>query len=70
MEVCHDKIGIMVLHITQTLGVPVVDGVTAAVELVQSLVSLGLKTSKYGELAAPLPKPMIGLLQEFTLKHN
>jgi len=54
--------------ISQALGgVPVVDGVSAAVELVQSLVSLGLGTSKHGELAVPNAKPVTGLLQEFTL---
>jgi len=54
-------------HIAQTLGVPVVDGVTAGMELLQSLVALGLNTSKHGELAAPLAKPITGLLQGFTL---
>jgi len=54
-------------HISATLGVPVIDGVTAAMELVQSLVALNLSTSRRGELAAPIPKPVIGLLQEFTL---
>jgi len=54
-------------HISATLGVPVVDGVTAGTELVQSLVALKLGTSKHGELAAPIPKPITGLLQEFTL---
>jgi len=54
--------------ISQALGgVPVVDGVSAAVELVQSLVSLGLATSKHGELARPNAKPVVGLLQKFTL---
>jgi allantoin racemase len=42
--------------ISAELGVPVVDGVTAAVLTVQSLVMLDLHTSKRGEYAAPLPK--------------
>jgi len=54
-------------YISRHLGVPVVDGVTAAMELVQSLVSLQLATSKQGELAPPLAKPVLGLLQEFSL---
>ncbi len=33
-----------------------VDGVTAATLTVQSLVAMGLGTSKRGEFAAPLPK--------------
>ena len=44
-----------------------IDGVTAAVKLVESLVSLGLRTSKQGEYAAPHPKKYSGLLSEFTI---
>lgn len=40
-------------HISATLGVPVMDGVTAATLEVEKLVRLGLRTSKAGELAAP-----------------
>ena len=54
-------------HIAQTLGVPVIDGVAAATQLAESLVSLGLRTSKRGELARPLPKPMLGALSAFSL---
>ncbi|MBS0445586.1 MAG: aspartate/glutamate racemase family protein [Proteobacteria bacterium] len=54
-------------HVSQVLGVPVVDGVTAATLQVQSLVRLGLRTSKRGELAAPPPKPIVGALSGFTL---
>jgi allantoin racemase len=54
-------------HVAQVLGVPVVDGVTAATLQVQSLVRLGLATSKRGELARPIPKPIVGLLAPFTL---
>ena len=54
-------------YIGLTLGVPVVDGVAAATRLVESLVRLGLRTSKHGELASPLPKPIQGLLAGFTL---
>ncbi|MDN0194892.1 aspartate/glutamate racemase family protein [Streptomyces sp. S.PNR 29] len=38
------------------LGLPVVDGVAAAVKLAESLVGLGLTTSKVGSYAEPLPK--------------
>jgi len=54
-------------HIAQTLGVPVVDGVSAATLQVQALVRQRLRTSKRGELARPLPKPITGLLAPFTL---
>ena len=44
----------------QRLGVPVVDGVSAAVKLAEALVGLGLKTEKRGDYAAPLPKRWTG----------
>lgn len=40
----------------EKLGLPVVDGVAAAVKLAESLVGLGLTTSRAGSLAKPLPK--------------
>jgi allantoin racemase len=46
----------MCREISAELGVPVVDGVTAATLTVQSLVRMGLRTSKRGEYAAPPPK--------------
>ncbi len=44
------------------LGVPVIDGVGAAVKLAEALVGLGLATSKLGDLAPPNVKPYRGLL--------
>ena len=41
-------------------GVPVVDGVTAAVKLAESLVALGLSTSKVRTYAPPRPKNIVG----------
>ena len=55
-------------HIGQVLGVPVVDGVAAGTQLVESLVNLRLATSKLGELALPPAKPMKGLLEGFALQ--
>jgi allantoin racemase len=49
------------------LGVPVIDGVAAAVKLAEALVALDLRTSKRGDLAAPLPKPMTGILGPFEM---
>ena len=43
------------------LGVPVVDGVAAAVKFAEGLVSLGLGTSKRGDYAAPLDKAYRGI---------
>jgi allantoin racemase len=44
----------------QRLGVPVVDGVTAAVKMAEALVALGLKTESQGDYAPPLPKRWVG----------
>ncbi len=44
----------------QRLGVPVVDGVSAAVKLAEALVGLGLHTDKSSDYAAPLPKRWVG----------
>ena len=46
----------MCAQISADIGVPVVDGVTAATLTVQSLVTMGLRTGKRGEFAAPPPK--------------
>ncbi|MFE9029928.1 aspartate/glutamate racemase family protein [Streptomyces iakyrus] len=40
----------------EKLGLPVVDGVASAVKLAESLVALGLTTSRAGSYAEPLPK--------------
>jgi allantoin racemase len=55
-------------HIAAELGVPVVDGVAAATTMVEALVAMRLATSRHHEFAAPLPKPMAGLLRGFTLQ--
>lgn len=41
-------------------GVPVVDGVAAAVRLAHAVAGMGLVTSKLGPYAAPRPKPYAG----------
>lgn len=45
------------------LQVPVIDGVGVAVRFAESLVSLGLRTSKLGDYARPLPKRYSGWAQ-------
>lgn len=47
-------------RIRERTGVPVVDGVTAAVAIAESLVRLGLRTSKVRTYAAPRPKTITG----------
>lgn len=47
----------------QRLGVPVIDGVAAAVKFAEALSALGLHTSKHGDYATPLPKQYVGWAQ-------
>jgi allantoin racemase len=54
-------------RISREIGAPVVEGVTAAVKLVEGLVTLGLGTSKIGDLALPPAKPYSGLLSGFAM---
>ncbi|HEV2633862.1 MAG TPA: aspartate/glutamate racemase family protein [Actinocrinis sp.] len=49
------------------LGAPVVDGVAAAVSVVEGLVRIGLTTSRVGEYARPLDKAYSGALAGFSL---
>jgi allantoin racemase len=49
------------------LGVPVIDGVAAGVVLVQSLLTLGLTTSRRDEYAPPPAKAYSGALVPFSL---
>ena len=54
-------------HISAAVGVPVVDGVAAAVKTVESLVSLGLRTGDRGEFARPPAKDYTGMLADFQM---
>lgn len=53
-------------RLSAELGVPVIDGVAAAVVTAEGLVRLGLGTSKRGDYAPPLPKDYTGLLAGFA----
>ncbi|KHN53752.1 aspartate/glutamate racemase family protein [Pectobacterium fontis] len=48
-------------ELTQELAIPVIDGVSAAVKLIESLSALGLTTSKHGDLDYPVAKPLSGM---------
>ena len=52
--------------ISEAVGLPVVEGVTAAVKLAESLVHLGLHTSKHGDLDFPRPKAFAGRFSHFS----
>ena len=47
-------------------GIPVIDGVGAAVKQAEALIGLGLRTSKRGAYASPLTKPYAGAMSEFA----
>jgi allantoin racemase len=50
-------------------GVPVIDGVAAAIKQAEALVALGLRTAKRGAYATPVNKPYRGLLADFSPAH-
>lgn len=51
--------------LSQEFARPVIDGVAAAVKLLEGLVSLGLRTSKAGGYASPLPKTYTGWMARY-----
>jgi len=55
-------------RLSDTLGVPVIDGVAAATALAEGLVRAGIRTSKRGDYALPLPKAQIGLTQALEMR--
>ncbi|WP_010488743.1 aspartate/glutamate racemase family protein [Pseudomonas sp. S9] len=74
----EDNIGSIVLgcggmadltgQISDAVGLPVVEGVTASVKLAETLVSLGLGTSKFGDLDFPRAKAFTGQFSDFSAK--
>jgi allantoin racemase len=53
-------------ELSRAVGAPVIDGVTAAVKLVEALAGLGLQTAKCGEYAPPLEKTYSGVFEPFS----
>lgn len=72
----EDQIGAIVLGcggmadltdtISQAIGLPVIEGVTAAVKLSEALAGLRLGTSKHGDLAFPRPKAFTGKFEHLS----
>jgi allantoin racemase len=56
-------------ELTLELGIPVIDGVGAAVKMVESLVALGLSTSKHGDLDYPVRKTLSGQFASLKLDY-
>ncbi|PLV61265.1 allantoin racemase [Erwinia sp. B116] len=73
---CEDGSGAIVLgcggmadlaqELTRELGLPVIDGVGAAVKMVESLLALGLGTSKHGDLDYPVAKRLSGQFERLN----
>jgi allantoin racemase len=57
-DLCHE--------LQRRLGVPVIDGVGAAVKMAEGLVALGLGTSKRGDYALPIVKTYVGLAGAYS----
>ncbi len=56
----------LVMDLRAEFGVPVIDGVAAAVKQAEALHSLGLSTSKHGPYANPIKKDYSGLMERFA----
>lgn len=52
-------------QIAEAVGIPIIDGVQSAVKLLEAMAGMGLKTSKFGDLAFPIGKPFAGELNRF-----
>ena len=56
----------MARSLSEELAVPVVEGVTAAVKIIEGLATLGITTSKRGGYAPPRPKTYTGAFSRYT----
>jgi allantoin racemase len=56
----------LAVRLTEQHGLPVIDGVASAVKLAEACSVLGLKTSKIGGYATPLPKAYLGAFAAFS----
>ena len=57
--------GKLAIELSAACGVPVVEGISTAVRLAESIVALRLTTSKRGLWASPLAKPYAGAFARF-----
>jgi allantoin racemase len=56
----------LTMDLRREFGIPVIDGVAAAVKQAEALVALGLSTAKRGAYATPVSKPFTGALAAFA----
>ncbi|MDP2699121.1 aspartate/glutamate racemase family protein [Thalassospira sp.] len=55
-------------RLADDLGVPVIDGVSAAIKMIEAMAALGLKTSKHSSYAHPPAKKYDGIFAEFAVQ--
>lgn len=60
----------LAIQLSEELQVPVIDGVSAAVKLAESLYQLGLKTYKKGQYGKPLSKGFSGRYQHWGVNRS
>ena len=60
----------MARSLSEELAAPVVEGVTAAVKIVEGLATLGMRTSKRGGYAAPRPKSYAGAFSRYVPRNS
>lgn len=58
----------LMAKVSDAIGAPAIDGVTAGVKLVEALVGMGLGTSKRQSYARPLPKTYTGSFSAYGLE--
>ena len=56
----------LTMDLRREFGIPIIDGVAAAVKQAEGLVALGLSTAKRGAYATPVNKPYKGALSSFA----
>jgi allantoin racemase len=60
----------LAMRLSEQHGLPVIDGVASAVKLAEACSVLGLKTSKTGAYATPLPKAYLGVFAAFAPRRS
>jgi len=58
----------LALTLSAKFGVPVIDGVAAAVKQAEALIGLKLTTSRRGSYASPAAKSYVGMFEPFAPK--
>ena len=63
ITLCTSNATYLCEELSETFGIPVVDGLSSAVKLAEAVAGLKLKTSKAGGYAEPFAKHFLGMTQ-------